>query len=230
MLGRLPLDHAQSVFRHLADYDGNAGLDDAGLLVSNLLQRVAQDIGVVEADAHDQAAARSDDVRGVQSPSQAYLEGYPFTLDPLVEHEGKRSLEFELANAAELGLRELLCERPEHRGESRQDVLGDQLATKLHPLARVIDVGAKEGSGPVPTLVQDALHVSGRTPLPVGPGDVDELGVWPQSIIQTRPMRELAHAVQPQPPTTRGEAGDVIEGFLVGQSPPPRFPGSSFHE
>ena len=56
-----------------ADDDGNAFLDDATLFKGNLLQAVAQQLGVVERDVGDDADDWGDDVCAVQSATQSYL-------------------------------------------------------------------------------------------------------------------------------------------------------------
>jgi len=54
--------------------DRHAGLDDAPLLESDLGQRVAQQLGVVEAQAGDDRHQRRQDVRRVQPAAQANLD------------------------------------------------------------------------------------------------------------------------------------------------------------
>ena len=57
-----------------AEDDGDAGLDDSGLLRGDLLHRVAEPVAVVEPDLRDDAKLRLADVRRVEAPPEPALE------------------------------------------------------------------------------------------------------------------------------------------------------------
>ncbi len=56
------------------DEGRRARLDDARLLEGDLLQRVAQDVGVLQVQGGDHGGGRGHDVRGVQPAADAHLD------------------------------------------------------------------------------------------------------------------------------------------------------------
>ena len=56
-------------FISFSDYDGNAWFDDACFFRCDLLDRVTQKLGVIEADVCDYAQNRRNNVGAVQSTS-----------------------------------------------------------------------------------------------------------------------------------------------------------------
>ena len=67
-------DDLQGSAASVAGDDGNAGLDDAGLLGGNAGQGLAQPLLMIVLDVGDDAGQRGDDVRGIQPSAQA---GFP---------------------------------------------------------------------------------------------------------------------------------------------------------
>ena len=58
----------------VGQHDGRAGLRDRELLARDLLARVAEDVGVLEADVRQQDDARVDDVRRVEPAAESGLD------------------------------------------------------------------------------------------------------------------------------------------------------------
>ena len=160
-----------------------AGFDDAALGGGDLLQRVAQHLGMVQADiAQHGGLGRADDVGGVEFAAHAYLAHHHVALaaGKPGKGDGGDHLKFGglLEDAVGQGL-DLL-------GDGAQLVVGDHLAVDLHALVEADDVGGGVQAGAVARLPQHRGHHGAGGALAVGAGDVDEF---------QRPLR-MAHFIQ----------------------------------
>ena len=84
--------------RRLRIADGaRAGLEDARLLARDLLERIAEDLRVVEADVRDDGARRrGDDVRRVEPAAETDLQHHNIAPPPPEPQHGRRRHELEL--------------------------------------------------------------------------------------------------------------------------------------
>ena len=142
------LDHAVVAFVCLADENRDALLDDAGLLGGDLLQRVAQQRGVLQPDVGDDAQDRDDDVRGVEpSPESCFDHGH---LDVALREvvEGHRRGHFEERQLQIDHLFAVLVHEVHHL------LLGNHLAVHADPFAEVLQVGRGEEPRAVAGLLE----------------------------------------------------------------------------
>ena len=97
----------------LCDDDGHGRLDDAGLFRGDFLERMAEEIFVVEVDAGDYGDHGSQNVRGVQATAETHLENTKFDAGLREVFEGHRgdALEVRRVRAELSGGEELLGER-----------------------------------------------------------------------------------------------------------------------
>src|SRR5437016_6057229 len=83
LLFRHSFDDVECLTWHLSDNYGNALLDHSRFFVGDLPERMAEDGGVIEADADDHACLWSHHVGSVEPASETDFERDPVALPPL---------------------------------------------------------------------------------------------------------------------------------------------------
>ena len=171
------LNHGAPWLARIAN-EGNAGLGDAGLVARDLLERLAQDIGMVEADVGDDRNIRRDEVRPVERTADADLDHGDVDLRDLEGNKREREQGLVVRRPPHLARRRFDCrahrfqhagelffgERPpvdartfRHRGEMRFGVQPRSLSRGgqrrgEHRRSRAFAARAADVQGPVPQL------------------------------------------------------------------------------
>ena len=140
-------------------------MDNSELLGRDLLDRVAEHVGVLEPDVREQDDARADDVRGIVPAAEPGLDDRDVDVAPAANAvEGGGSDRLELRRADALGRRPNARER--RRQVRRQAVDPDPLAPRPH-------VWRERRPDREPFGEQQLLDRDRRRRLPVRPDDVD---------------------------------------------------------
>ena len=185
-----------------------AGLDDAGLRRGDLLQRVAQHLGMVEADvADDGGLRRQDDVRRVKFAAHADLA-----------HDQIAALAGEIFKAQRrdhLKLRRLLEDRVGQGLDVLRDaadlLVGDLHAIDLDALVEPDEEGAGVQARLVSGLCEHAgQHRAGRT-LAVRAGHVDEFQL-PLGVAHF--VQKRADALETGDTALPADGMDIIQRFV----------------
>ncbi len=167
------VDDLRGPVLHVADDDGRAFFDDAGLLGRDRLVCVAEELGVVEADRGDHGDDAVGDVGRVPRAAEADLDDGRVDGEVGEPREPGRSYEFEPRRAFgehRLEARELFHDRAEL-------VIFDRVAVPQETFGDRYEVRARVGADrQVVRGEQSADRARGRR-LAVGAGDVDD-GYW----------------------------------------------------
>ena len=151
---------------------GHAGLEDAGLFLGDLAERVAELGHVVLADRGDRGDLGLDHVRAVEPTAQAGLDDrdVDLLLGEVLERDGRQDVE---VRRHRLELRATIGSTS--RTRRAKSAVRDHLAVDLDPLADVDQVRA----GVEPDLVAGGLEHRrdhrASAALALGAGDVDGL-------------------------------------------------------
>ena len=181
LAGELPLgvDHARLVrggnlLEHrivgrvrFAQHEGNALLDDTGLLGGDLRQRIAQQRRMFQSDVGHHAHDGQQDVRGVEPPAQPRLDDghLDVALCEVVERQRRRHLE---ERKSQLGhLVTVLVDEIDHF------LLGDHLAVDADAFAEIVQMRRREETRAVTGLLQHGGDDVRNGTLAVGSRDMD---------------------------------------------------------
>ena len=178
-VGRALDEHLDRLGRLLQPDDGDGvGLDDAGLLPRDLLDRVPEEVTVVEVDGGDDGDGGIDDVGGVPRPAHADL--HDRDVDRGVGERGIRDSDQHL----EVGHRRAAVDDRagvDHLDEGDHLVVGaeeplrvDRPTADRDPLEHRVQVRRGEPPGVQAQLAQQCLDDAGGARLAVGAGDVDD--------------------------------------------------------
>ena len=151
-----------------------ARLDDAAFLGSDLRDRGAQHIGMLQRNSRNgSTGGRRDDVGAVQQTADAHLKHHELHAAAFKEHERQSSDRFKLGALLILGLH--LFQSGQHTFQHiGHQLLVHQLTVYLHPLPEVKDKGRQEQAGFVSGSSQHAFTHGGGASLAVGTGNMDE--------------------------------------------------------
>ena len=124
--------------RRLRIADGaRAGLEDARLLARDLLERIAEDLRVVEADVRDDGARRrGNDVRRVEPAAETDLQHHDVAPPPPEPQHGRRRHELKLRRRVVHG-GDARLQRLAHGGKLR---VRHGHAVDLHALGEALEI------------------------------------------------------------------------------------------
>ena len=210
-----------------------AGLDDAGLLVGDVLGGVAQQVRVVQRDRGDHGHLAVADVRGVGDAAQAHLDDGD--VDRLVgedrEAQDGQALEVGqpgLALGLEFAVHDLQV-GPDLVPDPDEGLIRHRGAVDADPFGDLGQVRARVAAGAQAVGAQPGLDHPGRGGLAVGAGDVDDrerLVRLPQDFhgpVQRGEPR--LHLVFRRPAQQLGV--DAFYGEFVGHGLGPNFLGNA---
>ena len=188
-------EDGETLGMELPDDHGRVGLDDACFLESDLGNRVAQHLGVLQRDVGYDGEQGTEHVGAVESPAQAHFhDGHIYLLlGKIVEGQRGGHLEKRGLQLVELGL--------EPSEELHDCLLGNHLAVNADALAEVHEMGRGEQAGFQAAFLTVGGHQVGHRPLAVGAGNVHGL----------QPPLGIAHNGK--------QRLDVLQSLFVGRRP-----------
>ena len=195
--------------RRLRIADGaRAGLEDARLLARDLLERIAEDLRVVEADVRDDGARRrGNDVRRVEPAAEADLQHHDVAPPPPEPQHGRRRHELKLRRRVVHG-GDARLQRLAHGGKLR---VRHGHAVDLHALGEALEIRRCEQPRRVACRAQDGCEHRRRAALAVRARDVHEL----QPVLRVaQAVQQLAHAREPRAGAAPLHAMDQLHGLL----------------
>jgi hypothetical protein len=173
-LDRVPEQDLGGGERLLRQHRGRAGLDDTGLLPRDLLQRVAEQPGVIDRDRGDDRHHAVGDVGAVEPAAHADLEHDHVDRRVGEDREGHPGQHLEEGHRGRVPFvhqphvrEDLLVRRYEPLGVNRRAVDTD-------PLPDRHQVRAGEPAGPQAAAAQQRIDHPGRRRLAVGTRHVDD--------------------------------------------------------
>jgi hypothetical protein len=206
----LPFEDRLHLRRQRAGVDRGVVSEDGELLGRDLLERVAEPLGVVEADRREDGQLRRDHVRRVEAAAEAGLDHGDLDARLGEGDEGGGGEELELGDRA-LIVRGLavggdgrLLGPLERAGER---ILGDRPAPDPDPLTPVADVRRRVGAGADAVGLEQRRRHQRHRGLAVGADDVDRR----EPVLRHPEQRaEAAHALEPELPADRLARGEDL--------------------
>ena len=194
------------------DTTGASRLDDASLLSSDLADGVAEQIGMVEADARDDGnVGCRNDVGGVQAAAKADLQHRNLASHLGEMQERHRRHKLELRWVVTGFHRHLLGMLPHLQRDARKVGHADVLAVHADALFEALDERAGEPAHAVASGLQHVGDIGARAALPVRARNMHDA----QTVLGVAQARkQLADAIEAQTrrlPTGSVDIGDRIE-------------------
>ena len=186
-------------------------LDDACLLGGDLLDRVAEDGGVVEVDACDDGAqGKGDEVGRIQQSAHADLAHDDITAIAFENPKPQRCEELELGDDHAV-IVELFEDGSEVGDRFGELVFAYHLVVDLDTLAKIDDIGRDEQPDLITGFLEYRAEHRADGALAVGAGYVDEALVQRGGDF----VEELFHPVQPGARAESVERVDEAQAFFI---------------
>ena len=202
------LEHSLDRRLLAVDHGVATGLDDPGLGRGDLLQRIAQHLGVVESDVADHSRLRRQDhVRRVKFAAHADLADHDVAVLAGKILEAERRHHLKLRRPLEDGVGHGL----DVLGQLADILVGDLLAVDLNALVEADQIRRGIQAGPVACLAQDGRdHRAGRA-LAVGAGHMDKFAL---PLGMAHHVEQGADALQPGDAPLPADLVNIMQSFV----------------
>ena len=154
----------------------HAGLDDAGLLKGDLLDGIAQDLRVIQADRRDDRRQRMlHGVGGIEAAAQAGLQHHILGFQLLKEHHGHAEEQFKVGRMRKAVRLHALYHIENLQKSGEKFLIGNHLVVDLEALVDLHQMGGCKEGCPLSRLGQHRGEEGTDGTFSVGPRHMDDL-------------------------------------------------------